>query len=425
MFNIFSSFRVYKNPKLAAIVFFGLSSGFPLLLIGSTLDRWLIEGGISKTGVGLFSAVAVPYTLKFLWAPFFDYVRLPFFANWIGHRKSWTLLIQILLMGSLIMLGKSNPADNIWMTALFALMVGFFSASQDIVLESFRIESLENFEQAAGGASITLGYRVGMIAAGAGALYLAEIMPWSTVYLIMSCITIIGMATVLLSEEPAAYIKEEKEVGDNFFTTLTKRIALPFRDFVQKPFWGWLIAVMITYKIGEVLLGKMAMPFYTELGFSKSEIATVSKLYGVLATIAGGLIGGALASRFNILLSLLICGILQMVTNLFYVQLFYAGYDMNMYILAAIADSVTAGMAAACIVALISQLCRKGIAATQYALFSSMTAFAHKYFGMLSGYMADNMRWDTYFYVTILACIPGLIIIMILMKKDRRVKSLV
>lgn len=424
MFNVLSGFRVYRNPKVLAIIFFGISSGFPFLLIGSTLDRWLIEGGVSKTAVGLFSAVALPYTLKFLWAPFFDYVKLPFFANWIGHRKSWTLLTQICLGLSLIMLGRTDPSISLKMTAVWALAVGFFSASQDIVLESFRIESLKDNEQAAGAASISLGYRVGMLAAGAGALYMAESLSWSVVYVIMASLVLLGMATVLLCPEPKVDRLVISSEG-GFARVLIRRVVFPFQDFLKKPHWGWLIAIMLTYKIGEVLLGKMAMPFYTELGFSKAEIATVSKIYGLLATIIGGLIGGMIASRFNILLSLLLCGIPQMLTNLFYIQLFHAGHDMNFYIMAATMDSLTAGMASACIVALLSKLCTKGLAATQYALFSSLVAVTHKYFGMLSGVLADNMAWDTYFYMTIFASIPGLLVILYLMKKDRHQKSLV
>lgn len=420
---MFNYLKVYSNPRLLAIVMLGLSSGFPLILVGSTLDRWLVEEGLTKTGIGLFAFVATPYALKFLWAPLMDHIHLPYFAKRFGQRRSWSVFSQVCLFVSILLLGSSDPANHIFQTAFYALMVSFFSASQDIVIEAFRVESLSDREQAAGAANIVLGYRVGMLISGAGALYMAEFLSWQVVYSLVACLCLVGVMTIVFSQEPeVSPDKMIREDVDSFVTFLKKAVILPFLDFMKKPCWAWLLLFIVLYKGGEVLLGKMSMPFYTELGFSKTEIASVSKLYGILAIIVGGLIGGAIASRFGILRSLMICGIPQMLTNLLYVLLAYIGYDMKMLIIAVTFDQLTGGMATACLVALCSRLCTKGIAATQYALFTSFTGLSHKGFGALSGYLADHMAWTTYFLITTFACLPSLCLLGWLMVRNHQTR---
>lgn len=422
---MFNYLKVYKDPRLLAIVLLGISSGFPLILVGSTLDRWLVEEGLTKTGIGLFSFVALPYTLKFLWAPLMDHIHLPYFAKKFGQRRSWSVLSQIGLFLSVLLLGSSDPGNNIGLTAVFALFVAFFSASQDIVIEAFRVESLCDRQQAAGAANIVLGYRIGMLISGAGALYMAEFLSWQIVYSLVGCLSFVGVITIFYSKEPeVSPDKMIREESDSFAGFMKKAVVLPFADFMRKPCWAWLLLLIILYKAGEVLLGKMSMPFYTELGFSKTEIASVSKFYGLLAIIVGGLIGGSIASRFGILRSMMICGIPQMLTNLLYVLLAYIGYDLKMLMIAVTLDNLTAGMATACLVALMSRLCTKGIAASQYALFSSFTGISHKYFGALSGYLADQMAWTTYFLITTFACLPGLCLLGWLMVRNHQTRFL-
>ncbi|MBP9693395.1 MAG: MFS transporter [Alphaproteobacteria bacterium] len=422
---MFNYLKVYKDPRLLAIAFLGISSGFPLILVGATLDRWLVEEGLSKTGIGLFSFVALPYMLKFLWAPLMDHIHLPYFAKRFGQRRSWCVLSQIGLFFSVVLLGTSDPANHIFQTAFFALLVAFFNASQDIVIEAFRVESLSDRQQAAGAANIVLGYRIGMLISGAGALYMAEFLSWQAVYSLVACVSFVGMITIFYSKEPeVSPDKMIREESDSMGGFLKKAVILPFADFMKKPCWVWLLLLIVLYKVGEVLLAKMAMPFYTEIGFSKTEIASVSKFYGLFATIIGGLIGGAIASRFGILRSMMICGIPQMLTNLLYVLLAYIGYDLKMLMIAVTLDNLTAGMATACLVALMSRLCTKGIAASQYALFSSFTGISHKYFGAFSGYLADHMAWTTYFLITTFACLPGLCLLGWLMVRNHQMRFL-
>lgn len=400
----------------------GISNGYPLLLVGSTLNIWLLEEGITKTTIGLFTLVSLPYTIKFLWAPFMDHIHLPYFANKFGHRRSWTVLTQILLAISVVGLGYTDPSDGLFWTALMASFVTFFSASQDIVIEAIRVESLEDEEQATGAANIMLGFRIGMLLSGAGALYMAEVISWATVYSILACTTLIGIITIICIKEPN--IREQRiknlQPHETVSGFLKKAIIEPFQYYMSKPNWGWIFALIILYKAGEVLLSKMCMPFYTEVGFTKTEIASVTKIYGLFAIIIGGLIGGAIASSFGILRSMMICGIPQMLTNLLYVVLAYIGYDIKMLIVAVTFDNLTAGMATACLVVFLSKLCSKGLAASQYALLSSFTAISHKYFGALSGFLADHMDWPTFFMLTTFACMPGLYLLSWMMVKNAK-----
>ena len=426
---------VYRDPRVLAILFLGFAEGLPLALTGATLNVWLTEEGVSRTNIGLFALVTMPYALKFLWAPLIDRMRLPVMTRLFGRRRGWALTAQAALIAALLGLGTTDPGQDLWWTALCAVLVAFCSASQDIVVDAYRVEVLEEHQQAAGAAVLVLGYRFGLMAAGAGALFIAEAYGWRTAYEAMAVLVLVGMATILLCREPkepppnarekliAEWLARRPHLSGRNAVVLAwlyGAVVAPFVQFMERRAWMVILAFIASYKLGEVLAGQMSSTFYISLGFTKSEIATVSKLFGLWATIAGGLVGGLLVGKVGVLRGLLIGGILQMVSNLGYVLLAWTGHDVSFLAVTVVVDNVCGGIATAAFVAYLSGLCNGAYTATQYALLSSFYKLGGDLFGASSGWLAERMDWISFFLLSMAGAIPALCLLVWLMGLHRR-----
>ena len=404
--------KVYGDRRMLAILLMGFASGLPLALTGSTLAIWLKESGVSLTAIGLFAQVGLAYNLKFLWAPAMDRLALPGLTRWLGRRRSWALVIQTGLLLAIAALGGTHPAADPWRVAVLALFVAFFSASQDIVIDAYRVELLADDEQGAGAAATQVGYRFGMIASGAGALYAAAYFGWFWSYAVMAGLVLVGMATVLMTREPATPPAPRG-------AWLGTAVIEPFTDFAQRRFWLAILVFVVLYKLGDALAGVMSSPFYVAIGFSKIEIANVTKLLGIGAGIVGVLLGGSVVYRLGVLRALMVCGALQMLSNLMYVVQLWAGHDVSMLAVTITVENVTGGMGSAAFVAYLSGLCSPAYTATQYALLSALAATARTVLASSGGWFADRLGWGPFFVLATLACVPGLALLAWLMARPR------
>ncbi len=429
-----ASLRVYRQPRLLAILFMGFASGLPLALTGATLTFWLSEEKVSRAAIGLFALVSLSYAYKFLWSPIIDRIPIPLLTRRLGRRRSWALLIQLLLMAAIFLLGHSDPRGDLATTALLAVIVAFLSASQDIVIDAYRIELLKPEEQGAGAAATQWGYRLGMLAAGAGAFSIAELGGWDLAYTVMAALVAVGMVTILLTPEPAVILPRVRP-GEKWLETLLLR---PFTDFIERCggrlderrplaariaafLWSGRIAFVILtfivlYKLGEAMAGFMASPLYQQLGFTKLEVASIAKVFGVIATLAGVAFGGVIVARFGILPGLLIGGIVQMLSNLMYIVQVVAGHDTLMLAVSIFTENFTNGMGSAAFVAYLSSLCSAAFTATQYALFSSLTALPRSFLSAPSGWLVDRLDWIPFFLATTAVAVPGLLVLLWLMR---------
>ncbi|MFQ5983912.1 MAG: MFS transporter, partial [Alphaproteobacteria bacterium] len=351
---------VYRDRRIIAIFFMGFSSGLPLALTGATLGIWLREAHIDLATIGFFALVGIAYNVKFLWAPVMDRAPVPGLTRWLGRRRSWALVTQAALIGSLLALGHTEPAAEPVVTALWAVIVAFCSASQDIVIDAFRIELLEDHEQGVGAASTQYGYRAGMIVSGAGALFAASYGGWAFAYTAMAACVLVGVATVLLTPEPRRAVEAGQGMGREavrFGRALKEAVADPFIDFMQRSGWVLILLFIVLYKMGDAVAGVMAGPFYIDTGFTKIEIAEVSKIYGVGATYLGIFVGSLIVYRLGLMKALLICGVLQMLSNLMYAAQAVVGHDVAFLVATIGIENVTGGMGSAAFVAYLSSLC--------------------------------------------------------------------
>nr|WP_221237100.1 AmpG family muropeptide MFS transporter [Roseospira goensis] len=429
------SLAVYRDIRVLRVLFLGFSSGLPLLLVFSTLSYWLSEAGVSKTAIGLFAFASTAYGFKFLWSPLVDRLRLPLLTPWLGQRRGWLILAQLLIIGCMIGLGATDPATDLWWTALWAVLLAFASATQDIVIDAYRVESLEEHQLGAGAGTIVLGYRIGMVAASGGALIVADLAGWFWAYTAMAGLMGVGMLTALLSPEPdrtaavAQAAAEEDRARDwmarrgplspalrQALTFLYGAVVAPFRDFMTRRHWVMILVFIALYKYGDALLGIMAMPFYEEIGFTKTEVGVISKGYGVVMTIVGGLAGGLLVARLGILRALLICGVAQAASNLVFAWQAYVGPDVGWLVVTISVENLTGGMGTAAFVAYLSSLCNIAYTATQYALVSSLMSFARTFFAAGGGWLAEQVDWVSYFLITTLAAVPGLLLLLWMMR---------
>lgn len=413
------SVAIYWERRLIFVFLMGFASGLPFLLSGATLSIWLTEAGVSLTAIGLFALVGTPYNFKYLWAPFIDRVPIPVLSKLFGRRRAWMLLIQIGLMASILALGLSNPQSDPTITAIFALAVAFFSASQDIVIDAYRIEILDEDQQGAGAAMTQAGYRFGLLASGAGALYLASSINWAVVYAIMAGLVLIGFITALCAPIPPndRIIEEETKQAESWFRTA---VVAPFVEFFQRNnVWVaiYILAFILLYKFGDAFAGVMANPFYIRIGFSKVDIANVSKIFGVFATLLGVFTGGLVVKKYGILKSLLYCGILQMLSNLMFAAQAAIGPHVGFLFLTIGIENLSGGMGSAAFVAYLSVLCNTGYTGTQFALFTSFMAFGRTWLSAMSGWLADRTDWTTFFIISTFVALPGLIMLLGMMKR--------
>jgi PAT family beta-lactamase induction signal transducer AmpG len=308
--QIGSAFRIYAEPRLLVIFAMGFASGLPLALTSATLFFWLREVNVSLTAIGFFALLGTPYSIKFLWAPFIDRFSVPLLSRALGRRRSWMLVIQVCLMAAIAGLGFSSPEQTPQLTAICAFAVAFFSASQDIVIDAYRIEILDRDEQGAGAAMTQAGYRLGAIVAGAGALFLANIIDWSLVYVVMAALVLVGMVVAVLAPDPDK--RYPVSADGPSLRGIRSVLVDPFWEFFQRnsPKVALIIlGFILLYKLGDAYAGVMAYPFYYDAGFTKSEVATVSKIFGVIMTVTGVFLGGLIVKRFGILKSLFGCGL--------------------------------------------------------------------------------------------------------------------
>lgn len=386
-----------KNMLIAFLM--GMSSGLPLLLTLSTMQAWMKNEGVDLTKIGLMTLTGIPYTIKFLWAPLFDKVSLPF----LGRRRGWLLVIQTFLAFSIILLGRSHPANNLTIFFLLTLLVTFFSASQDIVIDAYRREALKDSELGLGTSLYVNGYRIAMIIAGAGALMLSDHLPWRTVYLIMGGFVGVGLLTTLFAKEPEV----EAPLPKDFRTAVIG----PFVDYFKRDGSLWILAFILFYKIGDQMATTMTMPFYLDLGFSKTEVAAVVKIFGVWATITGGLLGGIWMLKLKIHRALWIFGLLQMVTILGFVLLGIVGKSIPVLALVIAGENLAGGMGTSAYAAYMAGLTNKQYTATQYALLSALMGIPRVFASAPTGYIAENFGYQFFFLFCTLMAIPGLIIL--------------
>ena len=426
--------RLYLDRRVMAVMALGFSSGLPLLLTFSTLSAWLKTEGISRTEIGLFALVGTPYALKFLWSPLIDRLHLPVITRLLGRRRGWGIVIQTLLIACILALGTCDPRHDIALVATLAVAVAFLSASQDIVIDAYRVELLPPELQGPGAGAVQTGYRIAMLVAGAGALYLASGFGWFTAYATMAALLLVGMAVLLLNPEPvvrvstatmererraAAFLAARPQLrgpAASFLGWLYGAVLCPFGEFMSRQGWWIVLMFVISYKMGEALAGAMANTLYVELGFSLDEIATISKVFGFIATIAGGLIGGALVTRWGVMRALLLFGVLQSLGNLFYVLQASAGHDLRALALCVFVENLTAGMAGSALVAYISGLCNVAYTATQYALLSSLAAVGRTLLASISGKLADMLGWVDFFLLTTIVTMPALLLLLWMMR---------
>jgi len=390
--------QIFSPPMLVSLLM-GFACGVPLLLTSSVLQAWMTEQGVDLSTIGLYSLVGLPYTLKFLWAPIFDRFTLPFF----GRRRGWLLVMQLVLILALVGLGLTDPGHSPWLVALAAFFVTFFSASQDIVVDAYRREDLEDNQLGLGSSLYVNGYRVGMLLAGSGGLILADHSSFARVYLLMAASLLVGVATTLICREPPL-VKGTPQ-------TFREAVLEPFGDYFSRDRALLLLLFILLYKIGDQMASTMTTPFYLAQGFSKTEIGAVAKLFGFWATLAGGLVGGILLLRIGIIRSLWCFGFLQAVSTLGFSLLALLGHSLPALAAVIAFENLTGGMGTAAYVAYMASLTNKKFTATQYALLSSCMGIPRVLAAAPTGWMAESMGWAVFFLVCTVVALPGLLLL--------------
>jgi PAT family beta-lactamase induction signal transducer AmpG len=403
--------RVYFTRRQLVILAMGFASGLPLLLTLSTLSFWLSKLGVDKTTIGLFALVGSPYTFKFAWSPIIDQAPVPVLTRLLGRRRSWLLVLQIGLAAAIYGMGQTDPVAAPTATALMTILVAFFAASQDIVIDAYRIELLDDDEQGAGAGTTQVGYRIGMLVAGAGAVAMSDFVSWPVIFSILAGVMVLCALSTLLIPEPKEGTRQPRRDG-SYRDWIKDAVIRPFADFIGRRGWVVILLFILFYKFGDAFGGTMATPFYNELGFTGTEIAAMSKVYGLMATLVGGVMGGVVVARIGLFRALLIGGVLQAVTNLLFSYLAVRGNDLLWLGVAITADNLAGGVAAAAFVAYLSGLCNIAFTATQYALLTSFMAQGRTVMSSGSGWLADHLNWIDFWALTALMAVPGLLFLL-------------
>ena len=441
------TFKVYLEAPTLRMLLLGFSAGLPLLLVLGTLSFWLREAGIDRTTIGYLSWVGLAYAFKWVWAPLVDRMPIPLLTRWLGRRRSWLLLAQLAVMAGLVAMSFNDPRVALQPVIWGALAVAFGSATQDIALDAYRIESADSERQAALAATYQTGYRLAMIWAGAGVLWIAaraEVAPlahaavqaaapvaaqigqitqgaavvakavyqhsaWQTAYLVMAASMLLGVVTVLLSPEPA---RRAIPPAKNAVDWLKSALVEPFADFIRRYRWqaALILALIAVYRISDVVMGIMANPFYVDMGYTKDEVAAVTKVYGVIMTLVGAFIGGVLSMRFGVMRILMLGALLSAASNLLFSWLAGHGHDVTALIFVISADNLSSGVASAAFIAYLSSLTNVNYSATQYALFSSMMLLLPKFLAGFSGRYVDAFGYGNFFTATALLGLPVLLL---------------
>ena len=402
------------------MLFLGFSAGLPLLLILGTLSFWLREAGIDRSTIGYLTWVGLIYAFKWMWAPLVDRLPIPVLSKFFGRRRSWLLFAQLLIILGLVGMASIDPKVQLTPIVWCALLVAFGSATQDIALDAFRIESADSNHQAALAATYQTGYRLALIWSGAGVLWLAaraeagnagyDASAWQFAYLCMALSISIGVLTTVFSKEP---VRVELARARNAKAWLHQTLIEPFADFIKR--YGWhavlILSLIAIYRISDVVMGIMANPFYVDMGYTKDEVAAVSKVFGVVMTLVGAFLGGVLTLRFGVMRILFLGAILSAVSNLLFAWLATQGHDLHGLVWVISADNLSSGIATAAFIAFLSALTNIQYSATQYALFSSMMLLLPKWLAGFSGVFVDSFGYQNFFISTAIIGAPVLILI--------------
>lgn len=420
-----AAWTVYTERRVFIMLVLGFSSGLPFLLVFGTLSLWLREAGISRTDIGLMSYVGLAYTIKFVWAPVLDRLQLPWLGDLLGKRRAWMIIAQLVIALALVGMSFSNPSVSLTPVVLFALLLAFASATQDIAIDAWRIEAVSDEKQGAMAAAYQLGYRLALIASGAGALFLAEYISWHIAYLAMALLMVLGIGAALaaprLADAPQIIIGEEMVAQWATRHGLPRRLSLafewiysaviaPFVDFFGRHGWRALalLALIGFYRVPDFVMGVMANPLYVDIGFSKVEIGTVVKLYGIWMTIAGAVVGGFAIAGIGTLRAMMIGVVAASLTNFLFVWLAAQGNDVGALTITISAENFSGGFAGTCLIAFMSSLTNREFTATQYALFSSVYALPGKLLGGQSGAMVDFYSRPGPWHDWLISAAPGL-----------------
>ena len=424
----FDALAVYLKPRVLIVMFLGFSSGLPLALSGATLLVWMRESGVDLGTIGLFALVGTPYTVKFLWAPLTDALDVPLLSRWFGRRRGWLVFTQMLLMAAIVFLGACDPASAPGLVALGALLVATASATQDIVVDAFRVESLPENEQAAGMASYVAAYRVGMLISTAGALFLVSGLEswglskqaaWHWGYVAMAVLVLIGTMTALAATEPErSRAAENAHARQNTFARVTEAAVGAFKDFLGLEMAFVMLAFVVLFKFTDALSGAMTAPFVIDLGFSRNEYAAIVKGVGLAALLAGGFAGGFVARAFPLAVSLWIGAIAQALANLGFSWLAVAGTNTTALAVAITLENFTSAIGTVMFVAYLSALCQNPLhTATQYALLTALAAVGRTYLSSGAGFLAEQTGWVWFFMICALAGLPSLVLLTILQRR--------
>ena len=431
---------IYRHPRVLTLLVLGFAAGLPFLLVFSTLSTWLRTEGVSRSTIGFFSWIGITYSIKVFWAPVIDSINLPLLTRWLGRRRSWMLLAQIGIAMGLVLMAFTDPKSELFWVAVFGLLVAFSSATQDITIDAYRIESAPVELQGAMAASYILGYRLALLMAGAGALYIADVSGWTAAYLTMAGLMLLGIVMTLFIREAdidQAVIDEKNNVARavdqkyarwpgvlrRLLAWFISAVINPFADFFSR---NGLMAIVIllfisVFRISDITMGVMANPFYIDLGFNLSEIAVITKVFGFFMTILGAGLGGILVMRYGLIKPLLLGAVLVVITNLLFAWL--AMSEPNIYWLAVVisADNISAGIAVSAFIAYLSSLTNTTYTATQYALFSSLMTLPAKFLGGFSGVIVDNYGYADFFTYAAALGIPAIGLVIFLWIKENKI----
>lgn len=430
--------KIYLDKRVLVLLFLGFSAGLPILLVFSTLSFWLREAGVSRANIGYFSWIALAYAFKWVWSPFVDRLSLPLLTTWLGRRRSWLLLSQIAIIMSLVGMAMSDPQTNLTLFVICAMVVAYSSATQDIVIDAYRIESAPENLQAAMAATYMTGYRIAMILAGAGSLVIASwaspdeayhLSAWSISYFVMASCMLVGVITTLACPEPKYqdnYTDKQQQIATKlehqhlpsflarFLAWLDIAVVAPFSDFFTRYGKQALLILLLigTYRISDIVMGIMANPFYVDMGYTKDEVALITKVFGVIMTLVGAGIGGLLLTRYSTYAILFLGAFLVVLTNLIFALLAFVGKDLTLLTVIISMDNMSAGIATTAFITYISKLTNIEFSATQYALFSSMMLLFPKFIAGFSGVYVDGFGYVNFFIASALIGVPVLGLIM-------------
>jgi MFS transporter, PAT family, beta-lactamase induction signal transducer AmpG len=424
--SLVDTLAIYLRLRVLIVLFLGFSAGLPLALSGSTLQVWMREVGVDLGTIGLFGLVGTPYTIKFLWAPVVDALDVPLLSAWLGRRRGWLILAQLLLMVSIVLLGLFNPATAPWFVVFgSALLVATASATQDIVIDAFRVESLDESEQPAGQGGYVASYRVGMLISTAGALYLVsgfedlgltKTWAWTAGYLAMAMLVLVGIATTFAAREPAQSLSAEADHAahgrENPLYRVAQAAYSAFSDFLSRDLALVVLVFVVLFKLCDAFAGAMTAPFVIDLGFSRSDYATIVKVGGFAATVAGGVLGGIVARAYPLTTSLWIALVLQMVSNFVFIWQAVMGQNYVALAITITVENFTGAIGTVIFVVYLAALCQNPLhTATQFALLTALASVGRIYISAVTGFVAEAAGWPLFFVTSAVVALPSFLLL--------------